>query len=57
MFKWLQQRTNSVYMVSFLLMIVSPALMYLALKGGQPAWVYFPLAVFILANILLLLVR
>jgi len=57
MFKWLQQRNNTVYMVSFLMMIVSPILMYFAVKGGQPAWIYFPLAVFILANILLLLVR
>jgi hypothetical protein len=57
MLKWLQQRNNTVYMVSFLMMIVSPILMYCAVKGGQPAWIYFPLAVFILANILLLLVR
>jgi hypothetical protein len=54
---WLQKRTNTVYMVSFLLMLLSPVPMYFALQGGQSGWAYFLLALFILGNVLLLLVR
>ena len=57
MLGWLQKRTNTVYMVSFLLMILSPIPMYFAIRGGQAGWAYFLLAVFILGNVLLLLVR
>jgi hypothetical protein len=54
---WLQKNTNTVYMVSFLLMLLSPVPMYFALQGGQSGWAYFLLALFILGNVLLLLVR
>jgi hypothetical protein len=57
MLGWLQKRTNTVYMVSFLLMLLSPIPMYFAMQSGQSAWVYFLLAAFILGNVLLLLVR
>jgi len=57
MLKWWQQHSNTVYLISFVIMIVSPVLMYIAVKGGQPAWIVVSLAGFILANILLLLVR
>jgi hypothetical protein len=57
MLKWLQKRNNSVYMISFLLMLLSPIPMFFAVQGGQSGWVYFLLAVFILGNVLLLLVR
>jgi hypothetical protein len=53
----LQKNTNTVYMVSFLLMLLSPVPMYFALQGGQSGWAYFLLALFILGNVLLLLVR
>ncbi len=57
MLKWWQQRSHAVYLVSFVIMMVSPVLMYIAVKGGQPAWMVVSLAGFILANLLLLLVR
>ena len=57
MLGWLQKRTNTVYMVSFLLMLLSPILMYFAMQAGQSGWVYFLLAVFIFGNVLLLLAR
>lgn len=57
MLRWLQKHNNPVYMVSFLMMIASPILMYIAVRGGQLALVFFSIAVFILANVLLLLVR
>jgi hypothetical protein len=57
MLRWLQKHNTPVYMVSFLMMVVSPIWMYFAVRGGQSAWLYFSLAMFILANILLLLVR
>ena len=57
MLGWMQKRTNKVHMVSFLLMLLSPVPMYFALQGGQPGWAYFLLALFILGNVLLLLVR
>ena len=57
MLRWLQKHNNTVYMVSFLMMILSPIPMYFAVQGGQSVWVCFLLAVFILGNIILLLVR
>ena len=57
MLKWLQKRNNSVYMISFLLMLLSPIPMFFAVQGGQSGWVYFLLAIFIMGNVLLLLVR
>jgi hypothetical protein len=57
MLSWFQKRTNTVYMISFLMMLLSPIPMYFAIQGGQSGWAYVLLAVFILGNVLLLLVR
>ena len=57
MLSWFQKHNNTVYLVSFLLMVLSPIPMYFAMQGGQTVWAYFLLGVFILGNALLLLVR
>jgi hypothetical protein len=57
MLRWLQKHNNTLYLVSFLLMVISPIPMYFAMRAGQSIWGFILLAVFILGNILLLLVR
>lgn len=50
--KWLQDRAYPLHVVAFLLMLISPLLMYLAAQQGATTWIYPPLALFILANLL-----
>lgn len=57
MMRWLQTRSNTVQLISFLLMILSPIPMYFAVQSGQSGWLYFFLGLFILGNVLVLLVR
>lgn len=57
MMRWLQSRSNTVQLISFLLMILSPIPMYLAVQSGQSGWLYLLLALFILGNVLVLLVK
>jgi hypothetical protein len=49
---WLQQHSYPLHLTVFLLMLASPALMFLAAQHGHTAWIYPPLALFILANLL-----
>ena len=53
--KWLQDHAYPTHVTAFLLMLVAPPLMYLAAQHN-PAWIYPPLALFILANLLELLI-
>jgi hypothetical protein len=57
MIRWLQQRSNKVQLIAFLLMLLSPIPMYFAVQGGPVGWLYFLLGLFILGNVLVLLVR
>ena len=57
MIRWLQARSNKVQLISFLLMLIPPVPMYFAVQNGQNGWVIFMMAMFILGNFLILLVR
>ena len=57
MLSWMQKNNKTVYLIAFLIMIISPILMYFAVRSGQLGWLYFPLSVFVLGNIILLFVR
>ena len=50
--KWLQDRAYAAHVAAFLMMLVAPLLMYLAARHAITAWIYPPLALFILANLL-----
>jgi len=49
---WLSSRSYALHLTAFLLMLVSPPLMFLAAQRGLTAWIYPPLALFIFANLL-----
>jgi hypothetical protein len=50
--KWLKDHAYPAHLIAFLLMLLSPLLMVLAAQHAAPAWIYPPLALFILANLL-----
>jgi len=49
---WLSSRRYPLHVTAFLLMLASPPLMFLAAQRGATAWIYPPLALFIIANLL-----
>jgi hypothetical protein len=57
MLRWLQKRNQTIYLISFLLMLLSPIPMFFALQSGQTGLAGFLLALFVLGNIILLFVR
>jgi hypothetical protein len=54
---WLQGHAFAAHVTALLLMLAAPPLMLLAALHAAPAWIYPPLALFILANLLELFIR
>lgn len=50
--KWLQGHTYAAHVTAFLAMLAAPALMALAAQQAAPGWIYPPLALFVIANLL-----
>jgi hypothetical protein len=60
--KWLQPYAYAAHVAAFLIMLVTPVWMYIAVQQATAAqraeaWIYPPLALFILANLLELLIQ
>jgi hypothetical protein len=55
--KWLRKNTFRVHLVAFLLMIIPPALLYLAAETGATGAIWLLLAMVITGNILVILAR
>lgn len=50
--KWLQDHAYAAHVTAFLIMLAAPVLMFAAAQRAAPEWIYPPLALFILANLL-----
>lgn len=50
--KWLRSHAYALHSAAFLAMLAAPPLMFLAAQRGAANWIYPPLALFILANLL-----
>ena len=53
---WLGEHRYPLHVTAFLLMLASPLLMFLAAQRGATTWICPPLALFIFANLLELLI-
>jgi hypothetical protein len=53
---WLSQNKFEVHLITFIMMVMAPIGMYFAAQGVALGWIWVPLSVVILANLLVVIV-